>query len=57
MKQTDGWQGELLYIKFLKKKRKAALMWIALLYAKAYLFKRPSSMDDKKAIWKWLLSV
>ena len=32
-------------------------MWIALLYAKAYLFKRPSSMDDKKAIWKWLLSV
>lgn len=32
-------------------------MWIALLYAEAYLFKRPNGMDDKKAIWKWLLSV
>lgn len=26
-------------------------MWIPLLYAKAYLFKRPNGMDDKKAIW------
>lgn len=33
-------------------------MWIALLYAEAYLFKRPTNgMDDKEAIWKWLLSV